>query len=200
MPGNLLRGQQFAAVIKSGSIKTRLAMYDISQLENEALVDNSIEPELVEWDAKQYEVTHVNYIHMNGKCYFFFGYVGGFEILSEKCDKKHFKMVSADSGKFEHKLMETAFTSSCVGYRRVDGTVQEVLMVGTSVGEIMPISITVNNTVMPKPERKLNLQDENSVVTAMQSDARLPNRLVVGTCQGQFYFFDWTDAANDVLK
>ena len=184
MPGNLIRGFTYAAVIKNGPIKTRLAMYEIDKLEDESLPEHSIEPELVEWDAKKYEVSHVNYIQMNGKCFFLFGYVGGYEIFNEKCDKKYASNVAEDKGKFESKLMETAVTSSCVSYKMNNGKMEEVLMMGTSQGSIAPVAITINNTVVPKPEWRVNMSDPNQVVTALQADARLPDILVAGTCQG----------------
>ena len=131
MPNNLARSDTFVAMVKNSFGSSKIVIYKIQEIENESLQSDLIQPILIEWEGKEKECTHINYVFMNDKWYLVLGFIGFCNVYCEDGSKKYYQ-----SGQ-EGDLMSPVFLSSCVGYCRPEGgEIREYLMMGTSAGEI----------------------------------------------------------------
>jgi hypothetical protein len=97
-------------------------------IEDRSLSCEEIAPICIIYESVDYELTHVNYLHLNSKYYLLVGYIGGFEIHSEDGSKKYFtgNAVTSDLGKAAY------LSSSVVSFDQI----QDNFVLGTSNGEI----------------------------------------------------------------
>ena len=116
IPGNLAKSDTHVAFVKNGSLKSRVIIYKLEDIENEEMDPEAVKFKTVEWEAKSAECTLINYVCLNNRWYLLLGYVGSFEVYSEDGSKMYHKGQASDWGKNNIGLKDSAFISSCVGY------------------------------------------------------------------------------------
>ena len=77
-PNNLAIAGDKVATLTLGTLRSKILLYDANYLA-EKMAD-VIQPQIFEFDPKNYEITHFNFVKSNGKFYFILGFVGGFEV------------------------------------------------------------------------------------------------------------------------
>lgn len=68
LANNMTRSDKYVAIIKNGSMKSRVVIYWVEDLENEALEPEHMRTKTIDWDttgAKAAECTHINYLSIN---------------------------------------------------------------------------------------------------------------------------------------
>jgi hypothetical protein len=109
LPNNLTKSENFLAYLKNTFTKSRVIIYKMQDLEDRSADVDEIAPISIIYESVDYELTHVNYLHLNSKYYLLVGYVGGFEIHSEDGSRKYFSGNSVSS-----ELGKAAYLSSSV--------------------------------------------------------------------------------------
>lgn len=153
MTGNLAKSDTHVAFAKNGSLKSRVIIYKIEDIDNQDMDPEQVKFKTVEWEAKAAECTHINYVCLNKRWYLLLGFVGSFEVYSEDGSKRYHKGQASDWGENDIALRDSAFISSCVGHHFDEnpqnaGQVTEYLMMGTTLGEIFQMQITKDNSVL----------------------------------------------------
>ena len=95
---NLVKSDTFIAFVKNGFSRSMVQIFKISDLENDSLHSDLIQSQNVEWESKDKECTHINYLFINFKWYLLVGYIGEFEIYNEDGSKRYFSSATAPVG------------------------------------------------------------------------------------------------------
>ena len=162
-------------------------IFKISDLENESLHSDLIQSQNVEWDSKDKECTHINYLFINHKWYLIVGYIGEFEIYNEDGSKRYFSSATAPVP-INVQLLKPAYLCSCVGYFPPDKEEENVYIVlGTSKGEIFQVQITKNNSVLVNENLKFEYDTKHAIM-GLASDKKT-GALLVGTNQSYILHF-----------
>ena len=85
----------------------------------------------IEWEPKDKELTHLNYVFINKRWYMIVCYVGIIEVYNEIGTKRYFEYKSGDFDQ-NQEMQRTSFLCSCVGYSKDEPN--EFLIVATSTG------------------------------------------------------------------
>ena len=114
--GNLIKSKNHIAFVKNGSLKSRVVIYKIADIEDQSMDPEKVQFKTIEWEARAGECTHINYIQMNGRWYLLLGFIGSYEIYSEDGASKYHKGQSSDWAMNDMPLQDSAIISSCTGY------------------------------------------------------------------------------------
>ena len=87
---NLVKSDTYIAFVKNGFQRSMVQVYRTQDIENETLQQELIQAQSIEWDSKEKECTHVNYLFVNKKWYLLIGYVGELEIYNEDGSRRYF--------------------------------------------------------------------------------------------------------------
>ena len=60
--GNLIKSKNHIAFVKNGSLKSRVIIYKVSDIEDPSLEPENVKFKTIEWEAKAAECTHINYV------------------------------------------------------------------------------------------------------------------------------------------
>lgn len=94
--GNLIKSKNYVAFVKNGSLKSRVIIYKVSDIEDPNMDPESVKFKTIEWEAKASECTHINYINLNGRWYLLLGFIGSYEVYTEDGVSKLHKGQSSD--------------------------------------------------------------------------------------------------------
>jgi len=84
------------AIVKNAFLTSKVVIYKINELENQNLHSDLISQELIEWDSKEKECTHINYHYINQRWYLLVCFIGMIELYSEDGSKRYFAGTSSD--------------------------------------------------------------------------------------------------------
>ena len=93
---NFIKSKDHVAFVKNGSLKSRVIIYKVADIEDPNMDREKLKTKTIEWEAKAAECTHINYINLNGRWYLLMGFIGSFEVWSEDGANKLHKGQSSD--------------------------------------------------------------------------------------------------------
>ena len=91
LSGNLVRSKNYVAFVKNGSLKSRVILYNVSDIEDQKMDPDAVKFKTIEWEAKSAECTHINYVCLNSSWYLLLCFIGSFEVYSEDGSQKLYK-------------------------------------------------------------------------------------------------------------
>lgn len=83
LSGNLIRSKNYIAFVKNGSLKSRVILYKVTDIEDPNMEPDSMKFKTIEWEAKSAECTHINYVCLNSRWYLILCFIGCYEVYSE---------------------------------------------------------------------------------------------------------------------
>ena len=134
---NLVKSDRYAAMAKNSFGTSKVILYKVADLENEAIPKEELQAcNSIDWESKDKECTHINYLCINNGWVLLLGFVGKFEIWSEDGTKNYFSGNLLDFGKYDQvniELMNSAVTSSCIGFSETNNLEEGVFIMNHTI-------------------------------------------------------------------